>query len=171
MAGSANNPKRKFNILDFLLILLIITTVAITIVSVIRSNPNKISGGDKDITYTIRCEMIDGSLTDNIAVGDNIYDDVTNQLLGTVTKVETEVVKAVDLSSSGLLKPLVDTNKVNITLTVSAKVWDRDGIYSIDNYRIAAGKQISFHSENISVTGSCLLITDTENGEQSNEQQ
>ncbi len=168
MAGSVNNAKRKFNVLDFLLILLIITTIAAAIVSVIRSNPNKISGGDKDVIYKIRCEMLDSSLSDNIKTGDNIYDDVTNQLLGTVTAVEIEAIKAID--SSTLIPHLVETNKTNITLTVSAKVWERDGIFTIDNYHIAAGKPVSFHSENISVSGNCIQITDAISGEQNNEQ-
>lgn len=156
MANSVSNGKHKINFLDFLLIVLIVAMLSAAIVSVIRSNPNKISGYDKEITYKITCEMVDSSVNGKIQVGDNIYDNVSNQLLGMVTLVEISNVTAIDDTSSGGSK--VDTGKVLLTLTVKAGVWEDGDVYYIDSYRISAGKTIDFHSENLSLSGLCTQL-------------
>ena len=155
MANPVSNGKRRFNSLDILLAILILVIVIFAIVSVVRSNPDRISGGDKEIEYTVKCELLDSNIANKIKVGDSIYDNETNQLLGTVTKIsEPEQIKA-----SGI--PLLDitTDKINLTITVKAKVWLEDGCYSIDEYRIAAGKNIQFHSDKISIGGYCSAIS------------
>ena len=147
--------RRRINLLDFILIILIIAIVSAAIVSVIRSNPNKISGGDLDITYKIKCEMLDKTAAGNIKKGDKIYDNETNQLLGTVAN-DPEATSVTAQSGNDQ----VDTGKVTLVITVSATVWKNKGIYTVDEYRIAEGLDIAFHSSSFSFTGRCISVTE-----------
>ena len=156
MPNSANG-KHKINFLDFLLIVLIIAIISAAIVSVIRSNPNRISGGDTKRTFKIKCEMVDKSVSENISANDSVYDNNTNQLLGTVVAIENTPVDAIDVTQLGA--PTVTTDKVTLTLTISSTAWKDNGLYSIDSFRIAAGQSIDFHSEQVSLSGICVSLT------------
>ena len=156
MANSVSNSKHKINFLDFLLIVLIVAMLSAAIVSVIRSNPNKISGYDKEISYKITCDMVDSSVNGKIQLGDNIYDNASNQLLGMVTLVEISNVMAIDDNEPNGQK--IDTGKVILTLTVKAGVWEDGDVYYIDSYRISAGKAVDFHSESLFLSGLCTQL-------------
>jgi hypothetical protein len=163
MSSPVSSGKRKLNFLDFLLILVVILLVITAVFSFINANPNRISGGDKEITYTIKCEMLDSGIYQMLKSGDKIYDNVTNQLLG-------EVVSVADpepITATNKLYPLIklETGKINMYVTVKTQVWVTGGIYKIDNYQIAAGKVIEFHTDKLSVSGLCTAInTDNSNG-------
>ena len=156
MPSSVSNGKHKINFLDFLLIILIIAIISAAIVSVIRSNPNRISGGDTKITYKIKCEMVDKNAAQNLQTADFIYDNNSNQLLGSIIAIENTPVMANDISQFGA--PLIATDKVTITITVSANAWKDNGVYSIDSFRIAAGQELEFHSEQLSLSGLCVSL-------------
>jgi hypothetical protein len=148
--------KRRINLLDFLLIILIIAMVSAAIVSVIRSNPNKISGGDTDILYVIKCENVNAKAASNVKLGDKIYDNSTNQLLGkVVAEPKAEPVKALNGHDRE-----VDTGLVTLYIEINASVWKNDGAYSVDKFRIAEGIEIKFHSAEYSFTGICTSITE-----------
>ena len=152
MNNSEQNGKRKLNIIDYLLILMVAGLLALAVASVTSANPNRISGGDTTVTYKIKCEGLDARVAENIKASDLIYDNNTNQLLGTVTTIETVPITAVDPTR---LFEFVDTGKVNVTVTVSAQAWKDNGIYSIDGFDIAAGKTVHFHSAEFSISGLC----------------
>ena len=157
-----NERKFKINFLDFLLMILIIAIIAAAIVSVFRSNPNRISGGDHEITYTVKCEMVNSEVAKNINIGDNIYDNETNQLLGTVEAIPTITpVYAVEYQPPfGTSVPVeVPTNLVTLTFVLKAQVWENDGRYSVDSFDIIEGKTIVFHSEKLSLSGTCASIS------------
>ena len=147
--------KFKINFLDFLLLILIVAIISAAIVSVFRSNPNKISGGNAEITYKIKCEMVDETVANNIKLNDNIYDNETNQLIGTVIEEPT---KTPIYAKDNHDKP-VRTDKVTLTLLIKVQVWNTNGKYSVDNYDIIEGKTIVFHSEKLSLGGLCTSIT------------
>ena len=154
MSASVSNGKRRINFLDFLLIVLVIAIITASVVTVIRSNPNRISGGDKVIVYTVKCEMVDVAMANKFHIGDSIYDNVTNQLLGTVyTTPEAVPIIAKDENGNDY-----DTGKIALTLSVKASVWVEDGMYTIDKYRISAGQDVSFHSDKVYVNGYCSDI-------------
>ena len=152
--------KRRINFLDFLLIILIIAIVSAAIVSVINSNPNRISGGDTDILYTIKCENVNAKAAANVKTGDLIYDNNTNQLLGTVVDTPvSEPQKALDNKNNE-----VNTGNVTLYIKVNASVWKKDGSYSIDKFRIAEGMSVSFHSAAFSLNGICVSLTENDTG-------
>ncbi len=156
---SSGGKKHRLNALDFLLIILIVGAIAAAIVIVVRSNPNIISGGDKEIEYVIKSDGLPSQLKGSIAVGDLIYDDATNQVIGTVIAVsETpHQLKGYDPSTG---KPVFTevAEKTDISITVKATVWADGSSYKIDNYRIAVGKEVSFHSPTTALSGEITTI-------------
>ena len=152
----ANNvSKRKINFLDFLLFVLIIAIVSAAIVSVVRSNPN-ISSGNKEIIYEIKCEMVHKNAADNIVAGDDIYDNKSNQRLGKV--IGEPVITPVTIGNGFLEK---ETDFVTLSFKVSAKVWSDNGAYSIDDFDLAEGKTVEFHSKHFSFSGLCISIAES----------
>ena len=122
MSTPVSNGKRRINFLDFLLILLVIAIISATVVTVIRSNPNRISGGDKEIVYTLKCEMLDAGMANKFHIGDHIYDNASNQLLGTVQTIsDPQYITAYDSNGNQ-----IDTGKITLTLVIKASVWVED---------------------------------------------
>lgn len=159
MSALNNGEKpRRMNVLDFFLIILILGAIAVAIATVIRSNPNIISGGNKKINFVITTENIHEAISENIKAGDQIYDDLSNQLLGTVTEVTVTPAYLTGYNSEGALIPTPIEGKCNISITVETSVWADGNSYKIDRYRIAVGKEVAYHSDSISLTGSCISI-------------
>ena len=156
---SSGEKKHRLNALDFLLIILIVGAIAAAIVIVVRSNPNIISGGDKEIEYVIKSEGLPSQLNGSIAVGDLIYDDATNQVIGTVIAVSEapSTLKGYDPQTGEPVYTEI-AGKTDITITVKATVWADGSSYKIDNYRIASGMDVSFHSHATALRGQITKI-------------
>ncbi len=155
-----SEKKRGLNALDVILTILAIAAIAMAVANVVRANPSIVSGGDKDINYTIQVSEVLDALTDNVKVGDKLYDDKSGQLLGEVTAISCtqSQKKGYDKNGSEVLTPIDGKSDMLITLKVS--VWAENGALNIDGFRISVGMEISCHSPNISVTGVCTSITE-----------
>ncbi len=156
---SSGGKKHRLNALDFLLIILIVGAIAAAIVIVVRSNPNIISGGDKQIEYVVKSEELPSQLKGSISVGDLIYDDETNQLIGTVIAVSETPTRLVGYNPITGAPVYTDVaGKTDIAITVRATVW-ADGVsYKIDNYRLAVGMDVSFHTHATALSGQITKI-------------
>lgn len=163
MASISQNKKHRFNVFDFILIVLVIVIVTLTAVKFIRSNPGIISGGEKNAVFTVTTDALPEMLKDKIKVGDSIYDTASSQLLGKVTAVQSDTYKL-----SGVNEITGDTvttdvdGKIVLIITVEAPVWFSDGTYNIDGYRISVGKAVSVRTDNVSVSGECTALTVSE---------
>ena len=156
---SSGGKKHRLNALDFLLIILIVGAIAAAVVIVVRSNPNIISGGDKEIEYVVKSEALPSQLKGSIAVGDLIYDDATNQVIGTVVAVNespTILVGYEPITGKPVYTEIA--GKTDISITVKATVWADGSSYKIDNYRIAVGMDVSFHSHATALRGQITKI-------------
>lgn len=156
---SSGKKKHRLNAIDFLLIILIVGAIAAAVVMVVRSNPNIISGGDKEIEYVVKSESLPSQLKGCISKGDLIYDDATNQVIGTVVAVSEAPTKLVGYSSiTGEPVYTEVDGKTDITITVKATVWANGSSYKIDNYRIAVGMDVSFHTHATALSGQITKI-------------
>ncbi len=160
MAQNSTEKKRALNAIDVLLIIIAIGIIALVVVNIVRQNPNIVSGGNKQISYVIQVNEVYDALTDNVKVGDKLYDNASGQLIGEVTDVSVSRSQKVgyDLSGDVVYTPIEGKSDIAITLKVS--VWSDGGVLKIDSYRISVGMEISCHSPNISVTGRCVSITE-----------
>lgn len=156
---SSGGKPHRLNALDFLLIILIVGAIAAAIVIVVRSNPNIISGGDKDIEYVIESGDLPSQLTGCIMVGDVIYDADSNQVIGTVVAVNETPHKLIGYTPvTGTPVYTEVEGRIDISITVKATVWADGSSYKIDNYRIAVGKDVSFHSVSTALNGEITAI-------------
>ena len=154
---------RRLNILDIILIFIIVGAVAFACVTVIKSNPNIISGGDKEIKYVVVSKELSSAIATQIKVGDKVYDDISNQLLGIVTDIKVSESYLTGFSPIfGLPVNTPIEGKVDISITVKASVWVDGSSYKIDKYRIAVGQVVDYHSDSISLSGQCTSISNVE---------
>ena len=84
-------PKRKFNIVDFLILLLILTVIATAIFAIASwSSIEKLWTSNKvSLQYTVELRGVDAEFINNIKPGDAVSDSVTKTQLGTVNRVDS----------------------------------------------------------------------------------
>ncbi len=163
MATSQNKKFHHFNVFDFLLIVLVVIVITVTAVNFIRSNPNKISGGNKQAIYDITTSALPEALSDQIKQGDFIYDTESGQLLGTVTNVLSSPYSIYGINEQTQESVLTEVDgKIFLKITITSPVWYRDDLYDIDGYRISVGKTMSVRTNNVVVSGECSSLTITE---------
>lgn len=158
--ATLQNKKHRLNIFDFILIFLVIIALTVSIVKIIRSNPNIISGGDKTAVCTVVTEALPEALKDQIKVGDLIYDSESSQLLGKVTAVTYETYKLSGTNElTGVTSYTEVAGKVTLTVTFESSVWFEDGGYNVDGYRLSVGKAVSLRTSGVAVNGKCTALT------------
>ncbi len=160
MASLPQGRKHRFNVFDFILIILIIALVTVTAVKFIRANPGVISGGDKTAICVITAENLPEALKEQIQVGDSLYDTESSQLLGNVTEVKYEVYKLKGINE--LTGNAVTTDvegKITLTVTIETRVWLDNGTYNVDGYRLSVGRTMSVRTDRLAVSGECSSLT------------
>ncbi len=159
---SQNNKEKKhaLNAIDVLLIIIVIGVAAMIAANIFRANPGIISGGDKEIIYTIRVEKAPEKLMENIEEGDKLYDDISGQLIGEVTDFTTERSSLIGYNEAGDPVETPINGKIDMMISVKVWVWAEGDQMRIDAFRISVGKDISCHSSNLSVSGRCVAIKD-----------
>ncbi len=145
--------KHTINSLDIILIILIMVILAVAIVTVVRSNPQNSTSGDKIITYVVSIQMLSPDTANQISLGDTIFDNATGQNLGTVQNIEIIPIKAIFEGEEIEL-----SNKVDINITIKASVFENASSYYIGNFRLSSGTTVAFHSSNYMLSGKCLNI-------------
>ncbi len=84
---NTNTKKRKFNIIDAIIILVVIAAIAFVGFKFI-SNKNSSANIDKYV-ITFYGEEVSDFVPEYIALGDNVYDDVEEVVIGTVVDIQT----------------------------------------------------------------------------------
>ena len=163
MANISQNKKHRFNVFDFMLILLVIVIITLTTVKFIRSNPTFISGGTQNAVFVITTEALPSELDGQIKVGDQLYDTESSQVLGKVTSVESGIYKISGINEmTGETVATDVAGKIVLTITVEAPVWFENGTYNVDGYRISVGKAVSVRTDNAFAKGECISLTVTD---------
>ncbi len=153
--GVNAKKKRKFNVVDFLIVVIIVTLVGILIYSFSPwSQIKKLwTSSDISIDYTIEIREVDEEFKNLIKKNDTVIDSVTKSSLGKVTAVELENSKVISYDG----KPVEHPNKFDIKVRITAKADYEKGIgYSVNGCRIAVGEQISFRFPKFPCTGYCV---------------
>lgn len=171
-AAKQKNTKRKFNIIDFLVLIIILAVVGASIYAVISwSNIKKLwSTSTVELQYTVEIRGVDKAFINNIRAGDIVTDAVSKNQLGTVDRVdsakytvfdcvEKEVPTEDEQSSTvvyeGALSEYPD--KYNITVYVSSTAEYEKGIgYTINGRRIAVGEAIEMRFPEFSSVAYCV---------------
>ena len=164
--------KRKFNFIDFLVLLIIISVIALSIYTVVSWSNIKslLSTSSVNLQYTVEFRGVDEEFINNIKAGNTVTDAVSKNQLGVVESVGSIEKYAVlnytqsnvqneDGSSTptynGVLSEYPD--KYTVTVYISSPAEFEKGVgYTIDGRRIAVGEKIEMRFPEFSSVGYCV---------------
>lgn len=153
----------KFNIIDFLLIVVVLLIIGTLIYVFLPSSAIRSITADKkvNIDYAIEILGVDEEFIDNIHENDTVLDSVSKNSLGTVTAVDYSIqyteLKYSEENEAGVLSPVM--GKYNVIVTVSATAEYEDGVgYTVNGTRIAVGEKINARFPDYVCEGYCISI-------------
>ena len=168
--GAAVKKKRRFNFVDFLLILLILALIggAVYLFSsgeILRQFRSEQTG---TISYTVEIIGVHEDYLDLIVKGDAVGNAVSKNSLGTVESVDYSI-KQTELGYAesdkedslnpyvGVLNEHSDRYNVLVTITAQGEYIPEDGYY-INGTRIAVGEALSLRFPNFVCEGHCISL-------------
>ena len=160
-ANQTQKKTHRFNIIDFLLIVVIIAAVSVLIYIMLGNNI--FSGGENTtIVYTIEIPLIRnvflGSV-DKITKGTTIIESVRSYNIGEIQDVKvTDAYSITTNLITGVVdnKPYPDHSKV--TITVMAKCKKEKGRYVVNGKSIMTGTMLDFRTPYLVSHGNCIDI-------------
>ena len=159
-----NKKNGRFNLIDFLLIVMILLIVSSLIYIFLPTSliNNVFSDKEVDFIYTIEIKGIDAEFLENIKENDVVLDSVSKSNIGTVTAVDystqyTEL-EYNETTQSGVLAVFPDKYTMLVTISANAKYNEGEG-YTINGTRIAVGEKINARFPNYLCEGYCISIS------------
>lgn len=153
----------KFNLMDFLIIIVLLAVIALIVNSFFSTSFLKKITSDKtvEIQYAIEVQGVDEAYLRNISENDVVLDSVSKSDIGTVTAVDysTQYTELVcnEEENVGVLSPVA--GKYNVIITVSATAQYKSGEgYTVNGTRIAVGEKINARFPNYVCEGYCISI-------------
>lgn len=167
--GNGAKKSGKFNVVDFLIILIAVAIIAVFVYAVSPwSQIKKLLNQDEvNIQYVVEIRGVDKEFCNLIKDKDAVIDNVTKKSLGKVSSVEsidvsTELNYQIDENNniSGIL--VEDPQKYDITLVITANAEYEENVgYTVNGCRIAVGEQMFFRFPKYNCSGYCVAISDS----------
>ena len=162
---AAEKKERKFNFVDFLLIVLILAIIGAAVYLFTSGAFFKLKGADQEGTmiYTVEIQGVSSDYLNQIKENDVVVNSVTKNTLGTVTSVDYNTKQTVleyvevDGVYEGVLSEYPDQYTVLVTVTATAKYVAGDG-YFVNDCRIAVGEGLSLRFPNFTAEGYCISL-------------
>lgn len=159
-------PKRKFNFIDFLIILVVVAIIGILIyVFSPWAHIEKLWTNNKvELTYFVEIKDVDIAYIESIKEGDGVINSVSKNSLGTVSeisKIEKAYVYDYVLNEQGEMTCIRSEHpqKYNITVKVVATAEYEEGIgYSVNGCRVAIGEMLDMRFPQYTCSGACTQI-------------
>ena len=156
--------KRKFNVVDFFIVVIIIVLIAILIYSFSPWAQIKkiLTGSEVTVDYEVIIREVDADMIDQIQKNDEVINSITKTSLGKVTKIESveeSVILKYDGSEEGKFVKYPD--KFDITVRITAKADYEKGVgYSVNGCRIAVGEEVFFRFPKFTASGYCIELAE-----------
>ena len=147
----------KFNVVDAIVILLMVAVIVLAVVRIVKSSSETTS--DISLTFVMQTDMIPDELSDNVSVGDAIYDGETGRKIGEVTACDTRPAQHTGSDSNGT--PVVSDVPGYKTLYVTCSavsVYGEDG-YTVEGVQISSGKRYVLMFPSLYCEGECISIS------------
>ncbi len=155
--------RRRFNLIDFLLVVLILILVAALVYVFLPTSVLKGFGANTATTiqYSIEILGVDEEFLDDIKENDIVIDSVTKNTIGTVTAVDfglpyTEL-KYDQENSVGVLSPIAGKYNVIVTISANAEFNAGEG-YSVGGTRIAVGEKVNARFPGYVCVAYCISV-------------
>ena len=146
-----------FNVVDAIVILLMVAVIVLAVVRIVKSSSETTS--DISLTFVMQTDMIPDELSDNVSVGDAIYDGETGRKIGEVTACDTRPAQHTGSDSNGT--PVVSDVPGYKTLYVTCSavsVYGEDG-YTVEGVQISSGKRYVLMFPSLYCEGECISIS------------
>ncbi len=133
--------KHRFNFIDVLIIVAILATAAILVKIFIVDDKSEVQNKNAQIQYVIRTDMLSEEMTDNVAIGDVVFDYSSGKEIGYVTACDARGATYTGTSSDGtpVVSEIVGKKVLYITVEASATVYD-DG-YLVGGVSVRVGEK------------------------------
>lgn len=160
----SSRPRRRFNFIDFLLILFVlaIVFVAVNVVSPMSIIDKLKSDTKHTIQYTVEFTGVSAEHLDKIKEADTVVDAVSKQNLGSVTAIDDHkkysVLEYNEATDMGV--PVEHPDKHNVIVTISATATYREGVgYRVNDRRIAVGEKMALRFPDFAQEGYCIGLS------------
>lgn len=162
----AQKKKRKFNFIDFLVVLVLITIVgaAFYVFSPWSKIEKLWSNNQREITYMVEIKDVNPEDIELIKAGDSVKNSVTKNPLGTVADVvsiESAYTYDYVLDENGEMSCVVVENpkKYNVVIKITAYAdYQEDVGYSVNGCRVAIGESFDLRFPLYACSGSCTQL-------------
>ncbi len=143
MNNSPAKSKRKFNIIDLLIILAVL--VCILFAANVIVNDLLVSGNQK-IEYVIKISDAEPNAKYSFNIGDKVFAGKSNTHIGSISNISAENAGATTFDyNSGRFTKTSISGKYDVYITVSAICSLRDNIYQIGDIQIISNTNPEFN--------------------------
>ena len=166
-AVTQKKKKRKFNFIDFLIVLMIVAIISVVVYALSPWSQIKKLWTSEEVTlqYAVEFKDVDASFIDLIKNGHEAINSVNKSSLGKVNRIAAPEISTVldyqlDAEKGVAQGILVEKdNKYNLTvyITATAKYEPNVG-YTVNGSRIAVGEELFFRFPEFSCSGYCIAI-------------
>ena len=155
--------KIRFNGVDLFILLFIAAAIFLLLYVFVFDNDNPMTDGasEEEIEYVILVQNVDESLAYQVKIGQTLKESVKKQEIGEVIGVQSKpyVVSSFDYESGKEVSTTVE-GKINLEITVKAKVNETDRAFTINGCEIRVGESYGIMFPNFFGTGRVIVITD-----------
>ncbi len=156
----------RFNLIDFLLVLIILLVIAtvIYVFAPFSAMKNLLSAQTVNIEYTVEIIGVDKDLINKIQENDIVVDAVSKGQIGTVQVADYNYPHTVlqyvqnEDQPEGILVEHPDKCNVLVTISASAEYLEAQG-YEVNHCRIAVGEKIQMIFPNYICEGYCIDLS------------
>ena len=165
----AKKRKKKFNVIDFFVLVLVVAIIAALVYSFSPWSKikNIIKSNEVAFKYEVEFQDVDKEFINSIKKGEVAINSSTKTELGTVESITTTpdtfldyVEKKADdetVTYEGVL--VEDTEKYDIIVYITTTAQYESGVgYTVNGTRVAVGEAISFRFPHFEATGYCIAI-------------
>lgn len=171
--NSMKKEKRKFNIIDFFIFLIILAVIAALVYAFSPWSQIKKLWKTNEVTfkYAVELKEVDDGFINLIKAGDTVINSVTKNSLGTVDRigtiskstvldyveVEKESPNGMTTTYQGVLTEKPDKYDIIVYITATAEYEEGIG-YTVNGSRVAVGEELYFRFPNYESNGYCIAI-------------
>ena len=165
-ARTAKKKNGRFNLVDFLLIVVLLLVIAVVIYMFAPFSKLRtwMDQEQKPIEYTVEILGVEQEFIDKIKENDVVVDSVSKNTIGKVSAVDynTRYTELQYVSGSeenvGVLSEHPNRYNVIITISASADYVEEEG-YSVNHCRIAVGEEMSLRFPDFACNGFCIGLS------------
>ena len=168
--NAASKQKRKFNIIDFFILLIILAVVAALVYAFSPWSQIKKLWKPNQTTfqYAVELKEVDDEFINLIKTGDGVINAVTKNSMGTVDRV-SEPTRSTFLDyqydtaeeGAGTYKGVLveKPDKYDIIVYVTATAEYESGVgYTVNGSRVAVGEELFFRFPHFEYSGYCIAV-------------